>query len=156
MNQKTQGTLNWLSQISCFSLVHNTKHQFSKCVPQVAAAPTPGNLLQYQFWGPTPDLLNNKLWGWGRAVCFNNTWQRLFCTPVHPWPSEKHNSSKTIDINFVDSIPADSPIPLSFLASSPKGMWKGVIATQEPVFSEATFSEFSELLWLSGCLTHNS
>lgn len=52
----------WTQSISTWVPVSET------VVPRVAESASPGNWWKCQFSGPTHDLLNQKLWGWGSAV----------------------------------------------------------------------------------------
>lgn len=43
-------------------------HQWSQSVVPGSSA-SPGSLLDMQIFRPTPDLLSQKVWGWGPAIC---------------------------------------------------------------------------------------
>lgn len=47
------------------------KQWLLKCSPEPAVPASPGNLLEIQILGPTPDLLNPKLLEGPSSLCFN-------------------------------------------------------------------------------------
>ena len=55
-------------RVTCFKLSrngsshHHLKQQFSVSAPRPAASASPENLQKCRFWGPTSQLLNQKLW----------------------------------------------------------------------------------------------
>lgn len=51
--------------------VQTLAHWFSKCAPKLASALLQEMCLKLKFLGPTLDFLDQKLWGWGSASCFN-------------------------------------------------------------------------------------
>ena len=67
ISQSRKECFDQLIQIFCRYSSHTPL--VSKCGPWPAAAPSPGNVLETQIFGSTPDMLNQKFWGWDPVIC---------------------------------------------------------------------------------------
>lgn len=52
-------------------------------LPGPADSMFPENLLEMQILGPTPDLLNQKLWTWSTVICPKKPFFRGFRRPLN-------------------------------------------------------------------------